>query len=253
MTPLDRARASERRDLGAVHEEPHRLAVERAGQMHPAAQRQRLGRDEMVAPCGLRHLEAGFAFEHPQPVARILAAAEHAIHDPAVVLPRHIGLHPAVDRDRLGHREARIVRHHDHAPGALDGTAHDARHPRHAEQFTAQPVPRRVEGHGCFSRLIECPPAHEVGWRRRRRDSPREQGSQFRAAGERGPHGRVVRPEANVIGNEIRVLGLLRRKHPPHRVEVAEAMLPARGDEMPLAPFVPVVEQDHPPGERVLR
>ena len=101
MAPLHRAGAFERRDLGAIHIETHRLPVKRPRQIHPASEWQGLGSTEMVTPRRLRHLEAGFAFEHAKPVARLDATALDAIHEPAVMLLRHVALHPAIDRDSI--------------------------------------------------------------------------------------------------------------------------------------------------------
>ena len=75
MAPLDRAGAFERRDLGTIHIETHRLPVKRPGQIHPASERQGLRSSKMVTPRRLRHLKAGFAFEHAKPVARLDATA----------------------------------------------------------------------------------------------------------------------------------------------------------------------------------
>ena len=95
--------AVERSGFGPVHEEAHGAAVERAGQMHPPAQGQWLGRREMVAPRGLRHREAGFSADHAEPKTRAFAAAEDAIDDPTVVLRGSVSPHPTVDRDRVTH------------------------------------------------------------------------------------------------------------------------------------------------------
>ena len=78
--------------------------------------RQRLGPLELMAPRGLRHLEARPAVEQPESIPRRLATTPDPVAEPTVVLPGDLGQDPAVDRERLGQREPRIVGNEDRAP-----------------------------------------------------------------------------------------------------------------------------------------